>query len=138
MKSWLHVWQQNSLENGRCKGSNFEISVAFLLGIARKRGMGGGLNPRPNGLGNIFIEKNFTRSIGNFIDFGGGDTIAWMVRVIYAVKIEINMGICLCSERVLRLDKMLCALMYRRNGNLANWLIKAQKKCAPDCPFECV
>ena len=102
------------------------------------RARGGGLNPRPNGLGHFFIEKNFPSSKGHFIDFGGGLTLAWMVWGIYAVKIEVNMGICLCSERVLRLATMLCALMYRHNGNLANLLKKARKKCAPDCPFECV
>ena len=32
---------------------------------------------------------------------------------------------------------MLCALMYRQNGDLANLLKSARKKSAPECPFEC-
>ena len=32
---------------------------------------------------------------------------------------------------------MLCALMYRQNGDLANLLKSAWKKSAPECPFEC-
>ena len=31
---------------------------------------------------------------------------------------------------------MLCALMYRKNGDLANLLKSARKKSAPECPFE--
>ena len=40
-------------------------------------------------------------------------------------------------RRVLRLARMLCALMYRQNGDLANLLKSARKKSAPECPFEC-
>ena len=40
-------------------------------------------------------------------------------------------------RRVLRLARMLCALMYRQNGDLANLLKSAWKKSAPGCPFEC-
>ena len=40
-------------------------------------------------------------------------------------------------RRVLRLARMLCALMYRQNGDLANLLKSAREKCAPECPFEC-
>ena len=32
---------------------------------------------------------------------------------------------------------MLCALMYRQNGDLANLLKSAREKSAPECPFEC-
>ena len=32
---------------------------------------------------------------------------------------------------------MLCALIYRQNGDLANLLKSAWKKSAPECPFEC-
>ena len=32
---------------------------------------------------------------------------------------------------------MLCALMYRQNGDLANLLKSARKTSAPECPFEC-
>ena len=32
---------------------------------------------------------------------------------------------------------MLCALMYRQNGDLANLLKSVRKKSAPECPFEC-
>ena len=35
------------------------------------------------------------------------------------------------------LARMLCALMYRQNGDLANLLKSARKKSAPECPFEC-
>ena len=42
-----------------------------------------------------------------------------MVWGTYAVKIEVKMGICLCW-RVLRLARMLCPLMYRQHGDLAN------------------
>ena len=31
---------------------------------------------------------------------------------------------------------MLCALMYRQNGDLINLLKLARKKSAPECPFE--
>ena len=31
-------------------------------------------------------------------------------------------------QRVLRLARVLCALMYRQNGDLANWLKSAWKK----------
>ena len=40
-------------------------------------------------------------------------------------------------RRVLRLARMLCALMYRQNGDLENFLKSARKKSAPGCPFEC-
>ena len=40
-------------------------------------------------------------------------------------------------RRVLRLARMLCALMYRQNGDSANLLKSAREKCAPECPFEC-
>ena len=43
----------------------------------------------------------------------------------------------LVLRRVLRLARMLCALMYRQNGDLANLLKSARKKSAPECPFEC-
>ena len=32
---------------------------------------------------------------------------------------------------------MLCALMYRQNGDLANLLKLARKKSVLECPFEC-
>ena len=32
---------------------------------------------------------------------------------------------------------MLCALMYRQNGALANMIKSTRKKSAPECPFEC-
>ena len=40
-------------------------------------------------------------------------------------------------RRVLRLARMLCALMYRQNGDLANLLKLARKKSGPECPYEC-
>ena len=40
-------------------------------------------------------------------------------------------------RRVLRLARMLCTLMYRQNGDLANLLKSARKKSAPECPNEC-
>ena len=43
----------------------------------------------------------------------------------------------LVLRRVLRLARMLCALMYRQNSDLANLLKLARKKSAPECPFEC-
>ena len=46
-------------------------------------------------------------------------------------------GHLLVLRRVLRLARMLCALMYRQNGDLANLLKLARKKSAPECPFEC-
>ena len=52
-----------------------------------------------------------------------------MVWGSYAVKIEVKMGL-LVLRRVLRLARMLCALMYRQNGDLANLLISARKKSA--------
>ena len=49
-----------------------------------------------------------------------------MVWGSYAVKIEVKMGVCLW--RVLRLARMLCALIYRQNSDLANLLKLARKK----------
>ena len=40
-------------------------------------------------------------------------------------------------RRVLRLARILYALMYRQNGDLANLLKSALKKSAPECPLEC-
>ena len=40
-------------------------------------------------------------------------------------------------RKVLRPARMLCVLMYRQNGDLANLLKSARKKSAPECPFEC-
>ena len=60
-----------------------------------------------------------------------------MVWGTYAVKIEVKNGHLLVLRRVLRLARMLCALMYRKNGDLANLLNSAWKKSAPECPFEC-
>ena len=40
-------------------------------------------------------------------------------------------------RRVLRLARMLCALMYHQNSDLENLLKSARKKSAPECPFEC-
>ena len=48
-----------------------------------------------------------------------------------------NLSLDLVLRRVLRLARMLCALMYRQNGDLANLLKSARKKSAPECPFEC-
>ena len=58
-----------------------------------------------------------------------------MVWGTYAVEIE--NGHLLLLRRVLRLARMLCALMHRQNGDLANLLKSARKKSAPECPFEC-
>ena len=54
-----------------------------------------------------------------------------MVWGTYAVKIEVKNGHLLVLRRVLRLARMLCALMY---GDLANLLKSARKKSAPECP----
>ena len=60
-----------------------------------------------------------------------------MVWGSYAVKNRSYNGHLLVLRRVLRLARMLCALMYRQNGDLANLLKSARKKSAPGCPFEC-
>ena len=60
-----------------------------------------------------------------------------MVWGTYAVKIEVKNGHLLVLRRVLRLARMLCALRFRQNGDLANLLKSSRKQSAPECLFEC-
>ena len=59
-------------------------------GIARIGG--GGLNACQDGLGHLSAPNQ----MGNLLDCGGVKMLARMVWGTYAVKIEVQMGICLC------------------------------------------
>ena len=56
-----------------------------------------------------YLEKNCQSSNGHLLGSGGVKMLARMVWGTYAVKIELQIGICLCLIRkVLRLAMKLC------------------------------
>ena len=69
-----------------CKGSPTERNVTSIWALPVWGG--GGLDP--------YLEKNCPSSNGHLLDYGGVKMLARMVWGTYAVKIEVQMGICLC------------------------------------------